>query len=163
MKRLASVLPELESYIQKNNWVNVDNFTHGPLGELRSELTRLSNQLLPDDQPKAEVLTEDILGHLQNIDVASKNRSSGEAIAQYREFVDDFDAFLSVVPEDARKKAEEFEEPSVYDMTTSIPDPVETRAEPEDMVRAPTLLDGGSDEFQEEAEKLTPNGMDEAS
>ena len=156
-------LPELESYIQKDNWVNVDNFTHGPLGELRSELTRLSNQLLPDDQPKAEGLTEDILGHLQNIDVASKDRSYDEAMAQYREFVDDFDAFLSVVPEGARKKAEEFEEPSVYDMTTSIPDPVETRAEPEDMVRAPTLLDGGSDEFQEEAEKLTPNGMDEDS
>ena len=156
-------LPELESYIKKDNWINVDNFTHGPLGELRSELTRLANQLLPDDQPKAKLLTEDILGHLQNIDEASKGRSSGEAIAQYREFVDDFDAFLSVVPEGARTQAEEFEEPSVYDMTTSIPDPIETRAEPEDMVRAPALLDGGSDEFQEEAEKLTPNGMDEAS
>ncbi len=156
-------LPELESYIQKDNWVNVDNFTHGPLGELRSELTRLSSQLLPDDQPKAKMLAEDILGHLQNIDEASQGRRYDEAIAQYREFVDDFDAFLSVVPEGARKQAEEFEEPSVYDMTTSIPDPVETRAEPEDMVRTPTLLDGGSDEFQEEAEDLTPDGMDEAS
>lgn len=156
-------LPELKRYIEKDNWVNVNNFTHGPLGELRSELLRLTGQLLPDDQPKAKMLSEDILGHLQKIDEASQGRNYSDAIAQYREFVGDFDALLSVVPEGARKQAEEFEEPSVYDMTTSIPDPIETRAEPEDMVRTPTLLDGGSDEFQEEAEKLTPNDMDEAS
>ncbi|MGB3300546.1 MAG: photosystem II protein PsbQ [Phormidesmis sp.] len=156
-------LPELKNYIEKDNWVNVDNFTHGPLGELRSEMLRLANQLLPDDQPKAKLVAEDILGHLQKIDEASQGRRYDDAIAQYRELTDDFDAFLSLVPEGARKRAEEFEEPSVYQMTTPIDDPIEQRAEPEDMVRTPTLLDGGSDEFQEEAEELTPNDMGEAS
>ncbi|MGB3293038.1 MAG: photosystem II protein PsbQ [Phormidesmis sp.] len=155
-------LPELANYIEKDNWVNVDNFTHGPLGQLRAELTRLSNQLLPEDQKNAKTLTDDILGHLQKIDVASDERSYESAIAQYREFVDDFDAFLGIVPEDARQKAESFEPESVYDMTTTIPDPVKKRAEAEDMVRAPVLMDGGSDEFQAEAEKLTPNSMNEA-
>ncbi len=134
-------LPELANYIEKDNWVNVDNFTHGPLGQIRSELTRLTNQLLPDDQPKAKAMTEEMLAHLQNLDEASQERNYNDAIFQYREFVDDFDTFLSVVPEDARKKAEEFEEPSVYDMTTSIPDPEAIRAEPEDMVRAPVMID----------------------
>lgn len=156
-------LPELANYIEKDNWVNVDNFTHGPLGQLRSELTRLSNQLLPDDQKNAKALSAEILGHLENIDVATDNRNYESAIAQYREFVGDFDAFLSIVPEDARQKAESFEEESVYDMTTTIPDPVEERAEAEDMVRAPVLMDGGSDEFRAEAEELTPEPMDEAS
>lgn len=107
-------LPELAKYIEKDNWVNVDNFTHGPLGELRAELLRLSGQLLPNDQPKAKLLAEDILGHLQNLDEASQNRSYGEAVTQYREFVDDFDAFLSVIPEGARVKAAKvIEEPNV--------------------------------------------------
>lgn len=156
-------LPELANYIEKDNWVNVDNFTHGPLGQLRSELTRLSGQLLPADQEKAKGLSADILGHLQNIDEASDARNYEKAIAQYREFVGDFDAFLSIVPEEARQQAATFEEESVYDMTTSIPDPIEERAEPEDMVRAPVLMDGGSDEFQAEAEELTPDSMNEAS
>ena len=156
-------LPELERYIEKDNWVNVDNFTHGPLGQLRSEMTRLSNQLLPEDQKNAKGMIDDVLGHLENIDAASDERNYESAIAQYREFVDDFDAFLSIVPEDARQKAESFEEESVYDMTTTIPDPVGERAEAEDMVRAPVLLDGGSDEFRAEAKELTPEPVDEAS
>ena len=41
------------------------------------------------------------------------------------------------------KKAEGFKEPSVYDMTTTIPDPDVIRAEQEDMVRTPVLLDDG--------------------
>ncbi len=136
-------LPDLERYIEKDNWVNVDNFTHGPLGQLRSELSRLSSQLLPADQSKAKALSEDILGHLQKLDEASANRDYSGAIAQYREFVGDFDALLSVVPEAARQQASApaVKTPSVYDMTTSIPDPEEVRPEAEDMVRTPVLLD----------------------
>ncbi len=134
-------LPELARYIEKDKWVKVDQFTHGPLGELRAELLRLSGQLLPVDQPKAKALSEDILAHLQNIDEASQNRSYEVAISQYREFVDDFDAFLSVIPEDARVSAKKTEAPSVYDMTTSMPEAEEIRPESEDMVRTPVLLD----------------------
>lgn len=136
-------LPELLDYIEKDNWVNVDNFTHGPLGQLRSELLRLSNQLLPDDQPKAKALSEEILSHLQNIDEASQDRNYGAALTQYREFVGDFEALLSIVPEGARAKAiEEAEEaPDVFEMTTTIPEEEPIRAEEEDMVRTPILLD----------------------
>lgn len=135
-------LPELLNYIEKDNWVNVDNFTHGPLGQLRSQLLRLSNQLLPADQPKAKALSEEILGHLQNLDEASQERNYGTALSQYRELAADFEALLDVVPEQARKQIEE--PASVYEMTTSIPDPDEVRAEAEDMVRTPVLLDEDS-------------------
>lgn len=117
--------PELLNYIEKDNWVNVDNFTHGPLGQLRAELLRLSNQLLPNDQPKAKALSEEILGHLQNLDEASQDRNYGKALSQYREFVGDFEALLDIVPEGARKQAiEEAEsEPvsSVDETTTTMP------------------------------------------
>ena len=136
-------LPELLNYIEKDNWVNVDNFTHGPLGQLRAQMLRLSNQLLPVDQPKAKALSEEILGHLQSLDEASQVRDYSGAIAQYREFVGDYEALLSIVPEGARRQAIEAaaEEPSGYEMTTSMPEPEEVRAEEEDMVRTPVLLD----------------------
>ncbi len=144
--------PELLNYIEKDNWVNVDNFTHGPLGQLRTELSRLSNQLLPDDQPKAKDLSEEILGHLQNIDEASQTRNYGTALSQYREFVGDYEALLSIVPEGTRAKAieEVDEQPSVYEMTTSMPDPEPVRAESEDIVRTPVLLDSEPEDVIEE-------------
>ncbi|MEM9090658.1 MAG: photosystem II protein PsbQ [Cyanobacteria bacterium P01_F01_bin.53] len=105
-------LPELLDYIEKDNWVNVDNFTHGPLGQLRSQLSRLSNQLLPADQPKAKLLSEEILGHLQKLDVASQDRNYGVALSQFREFSVDLDALIDVVPEEARSQPEAVEAPS---------------------------------------------------
>jgi len=141
--------PELLNYIEKDNWVNVDNFTHGPLGQMRTELSRLSSQLLPDDQPKAKMLSEEILEHLQNLDNASKDRNYGVALTQYREFVGDFEALLSIVPEGARQQAidQVNSKPAedVYEMTTTIPDPEPIRAEKEDMVRAPVLLDSDAE------------------
>ncbi|EDX84339.1 photosystem II protein PsbQ [Synechococcus sp. PCC 7335] len=136
--------PELLNYIEKDNWVNVDNFTHGPLGQLRAELLRLSGQLLPEDQPKAKALSEEILGHLENLDAASEERNYGEALTQYREFVGDFEALLSIVPEGARQDAidQAEKEADVYEMTTTFPDEKEIRAAEEDMVRTPVLLDG---------------------
>ena len=125
-------LPELLNYIEKDNWVNVDNFTHGPLGQLRAQLLRLSNQLLPEDQPKAKALSEEILGHLQNIDEASQERNYSAAISQYREFVGDYEALLSIVPEGARKQA--------------IEDAEETRTEAEDMDSTPVLLDSDAED-----------------
>ncbi|MGC1306364.1 MAG: photosystem II protein PsbQ [Phormidesmis sp.] len=149
-------LPELERYIEKDNWVNVDNFTHGPLGQLRSEMVRLSNQLLPDDQKKAKILAEELSDHLQKIDAASQERNYNNAIFQYREFVADFDALLGVVPEETRKQAEAIEEdlPSTYEMVTSFPEEEETRAEPESVVRDAVLMDGGSEKLQKKADKI---------
>ena len=148
-------LNELEGYIQKDNWVNVDNFTHGPLGELKSQIVRLNNQLLPDDQKNAKILAEEISGHLQNLDEASQARNYQDAIFQFEEFKTDFDALLDIVPAEARLKAERMEKPSVYEMTTQFPEEEEVRAEAEDVVRAPVLLDGGTGNgIREQAEAI---------
>lgn len=135
-------LPELERYIQKDNWVNVDNFTHGPLGQLKQQISRLNGQLLVEDQKKAKVLAEEISAHLQNLDEASQDRNYNDAIFQFEEFKTDFDALLDIVPAEARLKASKEEQPSVYEMTSQFPEEEEIRAEPEDMLRTPVLLDG---------------------
>ena len=147
-------LPELERYIQKDNWVNVDNFTHGPLGQLKPQIVRLTGQLLPDDQKKAKAIAEEISGHLQNLDAASQERNYKEAIFQFEEFKVDFDTLLDIVPAEARLKAKKEEKLSVYDMTSQFPEEEEIRAEPEDILRGSILQDGGSRKLQEQADKI---------
>lgn len=147
-------LPELQRYIEKDNWVNVDNFTHGPLGQLKPEIVRLTGQLLPADQKKAKVLAEEISGHLQNIDEASQARNYGNAIAQFEEFKTDFDALLDIVPAEARLKAQKKENLSVYEMTSQFPEEEEIRTEPENVLRGSILQDGGSRKLQEKADSI---------
>ena len=147
-------LPELERYIQKDNWVNVDNFTHGPLGQLKSQMSRLSAQLLPEDQRKAKALATEISGHLQKIDEASQDRNYQDAIYQFGEFTKDFDALLDIVPAEARLKAVKEEQPSVYEMTSQFPEEEEVRTEPENVLRGSILQDGGSRKLQEQADKI---------
>ncbi|MEL6938218.1 MAG: photosystem II protein PsbQ [Cyanobacteria bacterium J06598_1] len=159
LEKARDRFPELLNYIEKDDWINVDNFTHGPLGQIRTELLRLSGQLLPVDQPKAKSLSEEILGHLQNLDEASQTRNYGTALTQYREFVGDFEALLSIVPEGARKQAIEAAEeaPDVYEMTSTFEEPEATRAEPEDMVRTPVLLEEIEEGIDNAIDAITGN------
>lgn len=147
-------LPELEKYIEKDNWVNVDNFTHGPLGALKSQVARLSNQLLPEDQKKAKALATELSGHLQSLDDASKERNYNDAIFQFREFETDFDALLDLVPAETRLEAQRKGVSNVYDMTTQFPEQEEVRAEPEDMMRGSIMQDGGSEKLQKQADEI---------
>ncbi|NJL85117.1 MAG: photosystem II protein PsbQ [Leptolyngbyaceae cyanobacterium SM1_1_3] len=96
---LRERIPELKAYIQAQDWVNVQSFVHGPLGELRSRLSRLSRQLLPQDQAKANDLAKDLYNHLVAIDEAAVARNTSIAKRQYQEALADFDAFLDLLPQ----------------------------------------------------------------
>lgn len=90
--------PELEDYIQNKDWVNIGTFIHGPLGELRINLKRLSTRLLPGDTQQANALIEDIGLRLERLDAAAKAYNQIEAGRQYRLALDDFDEFLALIP-----------------------------------------------------------------
>jgi photosystem II protein PsbQ len=91
-------LPELAELIQKQDWVFVRNFIHGPLGELRATMSRVSRNLLPDAQKQALKLLRDVFDDLETIDVAAQNRDYKLAIRNYAETLRDFDAFLDLIP-----------------------------------------------------------------
>ena len=147
-------LPELQKYIERDDWVNVNNFTHGPLGELKFQMSRLNNQLLPRDQGKARALATELSGHLQNIDDASKSRNYNDAIFQFQEFETDFDALLNLVPAETRLEAQRKGVSNVYDMTTKFPEQEEMRAEPESRIRGSIMQDGGSEKLQKQADSI---------
>jgi photosystem II protein PsbQ len=95
---LRDRFPELQGYIQKKDWVNVQSFIHGPMGELRARLGRLANTLLVSDQPQAKALAKDLFVHLERLDEAAVNNQQVVAGQEYRNALDDFDSFLSLVP-----------------------------------------------------------------
>lgn len=116
-------LPELLGYIEKKNWANIDNFIHGPLGELRTQMIRLSNQLLEADKKQVVALADDIAADLEGMSVAVEEYDQNKAYDTYDAFERDFAALLDVVPEAAR------------------PTPKQSDPDAADLVRQPILTE----------------------
>lgn len=89
---------ELPTLIKRRDWIDVSNFIHGPVGELRLEMINISRNLLPKDQERARDLTRDFFDHLVKIDQAAKNDEYQKAALNYREALADLDNFLQLVP-----------------------------------------------------------------
>ncbi|MEO1591552.1 MAG: photosystem II protein PsbQ [Cyanobacteria bacterium J06632_22] len=91
-------LPELLSYIDKENWANIDNFIHGPLGELRTQMLRLSGQLLEAEKQQVVALADDIAADLEGMSVAVEEFNQSQAYATFDAFEGDFAALIDVIP-----------------------------------------------------------------
>lgn len=89
---------ELQRSIQRRDWINVSNFIHGPLGELRLEMINVSRKLLPKDQERASQLTRDFFDNLVKIDQAAKDGQSERVTLNYRQALADLDNFLQLIP-----------------------------------------------------------------
>jgi photosystem II protein PsbQ len=89
---------ELQRSIQRRDWIDVSNFIHGPLGELRLEMINVSRKLLPKDQERASQLSRDFFDNLVKIDQAAKDGQSERVKLNYREALADLDNFLQLIP-----------------------------------------------------------------
>lgn len=84
--------------VQQQNWVDVQSYIHGPLGEMRQRLFRLANSLEPKVRTKAVQASREVFEHLNAIDEATVERNAPKALKNYNETLKDFDAFLKYVP-----------------------------------------------------------------
>ena len=92
-------MDELNTLIQKGDWVNVDTFIHGPLGDLRSKTNYLTQSLLlPKDKAPVSDAAKEVFQDLEEIDVAAAAGDKLQAAAEYKKAVADFDTFLGVIP-----------------------------------------------------------------
>ena len=98
LTELRDKMSILETDILTGNWVDAGSFIHGPLGELRRKMSYLSRELLPNDQKAAIAATKDLFSRLENIDVASSEGNSKQALNNYRAALRDFDEFLELIP-----------------------------------------------------------------
>jgi photosystem II protein PsbQ len=96
---LRDRFPELATLIEERNWNDVKSFIHGPLGEIRSRMSGLSRQLLPEAQEKALAASKEMFLHLNKIDQAADLNDYTLAIRNYAEAVKDFNTFSSFLPQ----------------------------------------------------------------
>lgn len=96
---------ELTELIQKNDWVNVGNFIHGPMAEARLHMNYVIPNLLPQDQQKARQVAREMFNHLVQIDQAIDSVNSLKALNNAKAAFADIDTFLGLLPE-SRTSAE---------------------------------------------------------
>lgn len=90
-------MTELESLIQQRDWNNVSSLIHGPLGQLRQDMSYISRSLLPQDKKSALNLAREIANRLEAIDVAGSNNNLEQAISNYRQAIDGLDTFTGLL------------------------------------------------------------------
>jgi photosystem II protein PsbQ len=90
---------EILSLAQKKDWIDVGNFVHGPLGELRLTMNYMTRNLLPQDQPKAREITRDFFDNLVRIDQAAQIGDARKVALNAKEAVADIDSFLQLLPQ----------------------------------------------------------------
>jgi photosystem II protein PsbQ len=90
---------ELEELINKPDWVDVSNLIHGPLGDLRRDMSYASRLLLlPKEQKNALAQAREVFRHLETIDLAAQEQNYLLAEENYAKALKDFDEFLSLLP-----------------------------------------------------------------
>lgn len=91
-------LDELQTLIQKREWVDVGTFIHGPLGELRQNLNRLALRLNPQDKAAAQQAAKDLYNDLVRIDQSAQEGKYQQVVSNYRSALQEFDSFLQLIP-----------------------------------------------------------------
>jgi photosystem II protein PsbQ len=99
VEKIKERLPELDSYIKKQDWTNVRSFIHGPLGELRTRMVGVSKELLPAQRTQSLAIGKEIFVHLNKIDAAAADNNQALAATNYTEALKDFAAFNELLPE----------------------------------------------------------------
>ncbi|MEH2177759.1 photosystem II protein PsbQ [Nostoc sp.] len=89
---------ELTTLIQKGDWINVRNFIHGPITEARLNLTYVTSNLLPKDQPKARQITRDLFNDLVKLDKATSAGNPLVALNNSQAVFTEIDKFFQLLP-----------------------------------------------------------------
>lgn len=99
MVALRDRMQEIPTSLRRRDWINVSNFVHGPLGELRLKMTYVTRNLLPQDQEKARQLTRDFFDNLVKIDRAAQDNNAEKVTLNYQKALEDINAFLELLPQ----------------------------------------------------------------
>ncbi|MEA5580469.1 photosystem II protein PsbQ [Nodularia harveyana UHCC-0300] len=90
---------ELKTLINKKDWIDVNNFIHGPMTEARSSMTYIIPNLLPNDQKTARQINRDLLNDLVKIDQAAVDSNTQSALSNYQAAIQDIDKFFQLLPD----------------------------------------------------------------
>lgn len=85
-------LDQLKVYIDANNWITVKTYIHGPLGQVRQDIS--SGIRLLRDQTQAKALSTRFFSDLISIDVAAKERDIDKTLDAYDQTRQDFEQLV---------------------------------------------------------------------
>ncbi len=92
-------ITEVESYLKDKQWSDAFSVLHGPLGGLRRDMSYVTRNLLPEDQKEARKYAKKLFQDIERIDAAIEDEGYSRALENYSRALDDFDGYLSLVPE----------------------------------------------------------------
>lgn len=98
---------ELLALIKRRDWIDVSNFIHGPVGEMRLKMTYVTRNLLPQDQVQAREFTRNLFDNLVKIEQAAEATDYQKATLNYREALADIDGFLQLIPKPSSPQGSE--------------------------------------------------------
>lgn len=99
--------PELQSLIEKRDWVKVGNFIHGPVTEARYDMNYIVPNLLPKEQPTAQKVARDLTSSLVKIDQAANAGNQRVALSSFDAAFSSIEKFLDLLPEVSTTEAGE--------------------------------------------------------
>lgn len=100
LKVLRSRIDELPELVASQEWADVENLIHGPLGELRFTMLNLARNLPAELESEARSLSKEVFKTLVKIDASAQAQSKPKAIEGYDELVQTYEEFLEVIPSD---------------------------------------------------------------
>jgi photosystem II protein PsbQ len=101
IQELRDRLLEIPPAVRQENWRDIQTLIHGPLGELRFKMSNVTRFLNASVQEEARSSSKNVFEHLVKIDEASEIRDSRQLLKNYNGVLEDFDAFLSLIPKES--------------------------------------------------------------
>lgn len=98
LQELRDRFPEVGAAISAQNWNDVRTLIHGPLGELRARMLRLTETLPAADQRRARKAVNSVNDHLNHLDVAARTKNVKVAAREYQSTINDLDGLLLLSP-----------------------------------------------------------------
>ena len=92
---------ELKRSIERREWVEVSQFIHGPLTQLRLQMNNTTRHLLPKDQDTARQTIRELFNNLVSIDQAAQGNDYQRVVLNYQEALTDINSFLQLLPQPA--------------------------------------------------------------
>ncbi len=99
VEELRDRLLEIPPLVQQKRWIDLKDFIHGPLGELRVQMGRLTRSLDPKVQADARKAGQEVFEQLMLIDEATQPGDARKALRSYNGMLQEFDKFLQYVPQ----------------------------------------------------------------
>lgn len=91
-------LPELADLVNKRDWTFTRNLIHGPMQEVGRQMLYINQRLLPDDQPEANRLAEQLKRSLAQLDEAARLQDADALRKTYIAVASGFGKYAQILP-----------------------------------------------------------------